>query len=197
MTELEALNLAKAGEETGFNYLYEAYNKQILIVLSCKTNNVTLIKDLAQITWLKIYKNLCKYDADCSMKTWVSKIATNSFIDHYRANLRWKSLEEMVENGEHFDEAIECDDTEEIKDSARERISGIHHILQALPQTHQDVIKLFSQGLEWKAIGKTLNIPTRTVVSRMYYARKTIKKHLSPPKEQESIEEIGRKFNNT
>ena len=106
-------------------------------------------------------------------------------------------LEEMVENGEHFDEAIECDDTEEIKDSARERISGIHHILQALPQTHQDVIKLFSQGLEWKAIGKTLNIPTRTVVSRMYYARKTIKKHLSPPKEQESIEEIGRKFNNT
>lgn len=196
MTETEALNLAKTGDENGFNFLYETYKKQVLYVLAHKTHNDALIKDLSQITWLKVYKNLSKYNGDCALKTWISKIAHNSYIDHYRANLRWNSLDELQENG-YFDfTEIPEENEAELAETIKEKLEGISEILKTLPEPHRKVLQLFSDGIECKAIGERLKIPTGTVLSRMYYARKKIKKYLEEPKPEKSIEEIGRKFNN-
>ena len=72
------------GKDAAFEELLKRYLKPVYNFLYQMTNNPSVIDDLTQETFVKVWKNLAKYNPEKSFKTWIFTIARNSAIDYFR-----------------------------------------------------------------------------------------------------------------
>ncbi|WP_028081347.1 RNA polymerase sigma factor [Solimonas soli] len=59
--------------------------------------DAALADDLAQETFLQVYRKLAQFRADAAFPTWLHRIATNVFLQHLRARHVELSLDDMPE----------------------------------------------------------------------------------------------------
>ena len=67
-----------------FQTVYEEQKNSIYAYLLYMTKDVQLAEDLSQETFLKIFLNLGRLKKECSVKTWVLRIARNTFVTYVR-----------------------------------------------------------------------------------------------------------------
>ncbi len=124
-------------------------------------------QDIFQETWLKVIKNIERYNPEIPLKIWLFQIAKNLCKDYARRlKARRKSLElirnEEIVKGEKF------------LPQEEERLRAC---LSKLPVKYREVIHLrFFEELEYEEIGKILNIPSGTVKSRVNRGLERLKK---------------------
>ena len=94
LSEKELVLLAQAGDQKSINMLFEKMHKIIPISLkrTFRTVDHETIQDITQIALMKGFKNLNKYNATYTFNTWVTTIARNAMIDHFRKN-KYKIIE--------------------------------------------------------------------------------------------------------
>ena len=115
------------------------------------------------------------------------RVATNLWIDHYRANgpkRRLFSLDQAVSNGfepsaghaaRGVDTATPADAAEQNEERAR-----LRGALEKLTEPHRLVFELaVYQELPYAEVGKILDIPVGTVKSRMHNSVKALKELLA------------------
>ncbi len=61
--------------------LYENYKKAIFLYLYRSTLNQHIAEDLTQDTFLKAFQSLSSFRGESSLKTWLFKIARNTYIN--------------------------------------------------------------------------------------------------------------------
>lgn len=65
--------------------IYEDYSLKVRNFILSKVNDFNLAEDLTSDVFLKVYKNIDKFDSKkSSMSTWIFTIARNTLIDYYR-----------------------------------------------------------------------------------------------------------------
>ena len=65
--------------------VYEDYHLKVRNFILSKVNDFNLAEDLTSDIFLKVYKNIDKFDPKkSSISTWIFTIARNSLIDYYR-----------------------------------------------------------------------------------------------------------------
>ncbi|MDQ0412392.1 RNA polymerase sigma factor [Mesobacillus stamsii] len=64
--------------------LYETYKNAIFLYLYRSTLNKHVAEDLTQDTFLKAFQSLARFRGDSSLKTWLFKIARNTYINYSR-----------------------------------------------------------------------------------------------------------------
>ena len=65
--------------------IYEDYGLKVRNFILSKVNDFNLAEDLTSDVFLKVYKNIDKFDSKkSSMSTWIFTIARNTLIDYYR-----------------------------------------------------------------------------------------------------------------
>jgi RNA polymerase sigma-70 factor (ECF subfamily) len=87
--ENRILASARAGDEAAFNELMAAHGRDIRAYLYRMTACREDAEDLAQVIWVRVYRNLAKFEGRSSFRTWLFAIATSAARDHHRARQRW------------------------------------------------------------------------------------------------------------
>lgn len=179
--DLTLVHEYKAGDQAAFAALYNQYKwavyriaKRILRDSTRPTDEVIEdCKDVVNATFTKVSKGLATFNEQSAFFTWVYRIAYNTALDAYRAKRRQKNRE--VRQGER-----EARDTQAATDKAlrrREVVSALLKVIERLPKKHRDIMYLrVGKEMKYKDIADELGIPIGTVMSRLYYARKYIRR---------------------
>ncbi len=96
---VEVVRDAQAGNISAFDTLFQYYNARICTYLARMIGNDEEGRDLAQETFIKVWRALPGMNDESQFDTWLYRIATNTAIDHLRRRKfrwpLWKNSEEQ------------------------------------------------------------------------------------------------------
>lgn len=166
-TDEQLMLRLKSGDRQAFNALVERYRDRIVSYAYRMTGSAELAQDVAQETFVRVYKSAATFRDDGRFSPWVYKIASNVCLSERsrRAkealNIDFETLQDTHDSG------VIVEDQVMAKLTAERLSSGIGK----LTAQHKTVLVMHVyQGLTYVEIGEALGIPTGTVKSRLFYA---------------------------
>ncbi len=164
-----------AGDKKAFDELLRRYLEPIFRFLRRLTGRREEAEDLAQEVFLKLWKNLGKFQADDILKSWLFQVAYNVFIDWTRKKKSAVFSDFDTEEGNGILDNLA--DVENLPDQAailKESGEKLAVLVAKLPLLSQSILVMhYREGLSFEEIGRILKLPLNTVKSR--YRRALIK----------------------
>jgi RNA polymerase sigma-70 factor (ECF subfamily) len=144
--------------------------------------------DVTQEVLIKIWKNINTFKI-ASAKTWIMKTTHNLCIDYLRK--RKINVKRIYSIDEEFVENLAGDGSDDNpQDKTHQNIMAgkVKEKIQLLPENLRSIFILYEmQGLKYREISKTLNIPINTVKVYLMRARKKLQEELKHYERQEVI----------
>ncbi|MGC9602926.1 MAG: sigma-70 family RNA polymerase sigma factor [Minisyncoccia bacterium] len=135
-------------------------------------------EDLTQETFIKVWKNLHRFDPERKFKTWLFQIARNTTLDFLRKKKSINFSELEGEDGEIFEVADSGPTPHEIFEKKEAGIM-IQEILDELPPKYSSVLVLYYQNqLNFREIAELSNESVDTIKSRHRRAISLVKKKI-------------------
>lgn len=161
------------GDEKAFTYLVRRYHKRILRFFLMLTNgNQADSDDLAQETFIKVWRRMDSLQQFSNFSTWLYRIAYRVFLDYSRT-----TDHVTVTEDENLPEMGFSDDSSENL-QIEERNNIVRLALAQLPENERTCMVLFYiQELSIKEIEKITSFSAGTVKSYLSRGRENLRKH--------------------
>ena len=171
--ERELVSRAQNGNRNAFNELVCSHARGVLNVIYRMCGNMQVAEDAAQETFIQAWLRLPAYQPRSSLRNWLYRIAVNTAIDMLRK-------EKRILSGEIEDLNLTASEPgPEALFASAQRTEMVQEAVLALPDASRAVLVLREfEGLSYKEISESLEIPVGTVMSRLNYARKLLKEKL-------------------
>lgn len=186
---------ASEGNMQAYEELIRAYQKKVYNIAFRMMGNSEDAEDIAQETFIKVYRSLSKFRGDSAFSTWLYRIATNISIDQLR-----KKKNRMVVYIDNNVEGEEGDIQRQLKDDSpspediaetKELKNTVQNAINRLSPDHKAVIVLRDiKGLQYDEIARILNCPEGTIKSRINRARLSLHSLLSGNRELFDIKDV-------
>lgn len=166
----------KEGNKTAFKYLVEEYQKYAFNLAFRVLCNEEDAKDVVQESFIKIWKNIQRYDQELKFTTWMYKIVIHTAIDKQRS-LRERGTVSLDEISNTM-AALEHDGPEARLNN--EQLGKVIESISAeLPEKQRLVFILRDiQGMESREVETILDLNETSVKSNLYHARQIVRKKL-------------------
>lgn len=174
--------MALKGDQQAFAELVDLYQDKLYHMAYRMLSNRQEAEDVVQDTFLRVYKNLDRFDETLKFSTWIYRIATNLCIDRLRKRKQTYSLDAESQDYEGLDgySMIPSDDRtpeSELILSDTQRI--IHQAMESLPPKYKTVMMLrYIQDLSLQEVGDILGMPVTTIKTRVHRGREFLRKKL-------------------
>ena len=188
----------QGGDSAAFRMLFDKYHRRAFAVAMGVVKNEDDALDAVQEAFVKVHKNIHKFEGSSSFYTWLYRIVMNVSIDHVRRTSRRRNLD-FDERALHQQSEVAGDgalvpsmtDANPGKAALRRELGGaIGAALQELPDHHRAVIVLREiEGMSYEEMAETLEVPKGTIMSRLFHARKKMQAALAPYLEGEEASE--------
>lgn len=166
---------ARRGDMDFFPELVTAYQNRIYAMAYRFSQEDA--EDIAQEIFIAIYRNISRFEGRSKLSTWIYRIAANTAINQLRRRKPTVPLEQEMLNSATTQGA----DVDALRHAEEEEF---REILRELPKHYQEVIELYYfQELSYQAIADVLQMPVRTVETRLYRARSKLKSLLAKREE--------------
>jgi len=172
MTEdLKLIEMYLSGDRRAFEPLVDRYQKTVFNVALRMVNNTDDAADITQNVFIKASEKLDSFNPKYKFFSWIYRIAINeslNFVETAKKNERLSH--ELVADGKSPDEVLQDDDVVHSVEEGLTRLTDDNRII---------IILRHFQDLSYDEIGFILDLPVRTVKSRLFTARQSLKKILS------------------
>jgi RNA polymerase sigma-70 factor, ECF subfamily len=180
--EAHLARLALKGDQQAFAEIVGLYQDKLYHMAYRMLSSRQEAEDVVQDTFLRVYKNLDRYDDTMKFSTWIYRIATNLCIDRLRKRKPSYSLDAETSEHEGLDgySMIPSDNrTPESETLLSEMQSTVHKAIDNLPAKYKSVMVLrYLQDLSLQEIGDVLDMPVTTVKTRVHRGREFLRKRL-------------------
>ena len=179
-TELSDSELIKAfgeGDHAAFETLYHRYRRQLYGFLSnLIPGNPAEVDEVFEETWLRVIDKLPKYRDDGKFSAWLFRVSRNLFIDRVRRNRPPGGgvLNLDAEEAPEIAGPASMSPERELDSADLERV--IADAVGKLPQEQREVFLLRQQELPFRDIAAIQQCSINTVLGRMQYAIKSLRK---------------------
>ncbi|KKM10599.1 hypothetical protein SY88_13115 [Clostridiales bacterium PH28_bin88] len=180
-SEINLVISAQQGDQEAFAQLVRLYKKPVYSLAFRMLHNAEDAQDLAQETFLRVYRSLGRFRPGEKFSTWVYRIATNLCIDALRkrrdpANCP-SSLMDL--EGVLADGPADLRETPEDAYLAGELRRSIHKAIDALPDKYRAVVILrHIHELSYEEIASVMNLPVNTIRTHLHRARERLREEL-------------------
>ncbi len=180
--ETRLARLARKGDQRAFAEIVDLYKDKLYHLAYRMTSNRQEAEDVVQETFLRVYKNLDRYDENQKFSTWIYRIATNLCIDRLRKRRAVYSLD--AESTEHdgldgYSMMPSDERTPETELILTETQKLIRDAIQTLPVKYKSIMILrYLQDLSLQEISDVLDMPVTTVKTRVHRGREFLRKKL-------------------
>ncbi len=176
-----------AGNDAAFNELVARYKDPIVNYLNGMVGDYDVAVDLAQETFLRVYRNIGRYSHFYQFSTWIYRIATNLAIDEIRFRKRrgqvfYRNVWGQRDQGETSGPEMEISDRrpnpgEQVLSKESRRILG--EAIRSLPKKYRTAFIMKEiQEMPYEAIAQVLKCSTGTIKSRLHRARELLQRKL-------------------
>ena len=157
---------------SNFEEIYKEYFHIVRLYILSICNDPDIADDITQDTFYKAMKSLKSFRRECDIRTWLCKIAKNSYLTDCRRNNRYVFADELPEQ-------IVSDVCIEEKLSDKESADKIYNILHNMPEPYKEVFSLRVFGeLPFKKIGELFNKTENWACVTYYRAKSMIHKEM-------------------
>jgi len=172
----------KSGDKRAFDLLVQKYQHKIIALIGRYVYDHHEAQDVAQETFIKTYRALPNFRGDSAFYTWLYRIAINTAKNHLVAKGR-KPMDVDVDDAQYFEGESELKDIQTPENSLyRDELEQvIKKTLTKLPEDLRVALTLREfEGLTYEDIADVMDCPVGTVRSRIFRARESIDKEISP-----------------
>lgn len=160
----------KEGDKEAFAVLYHQYSDYALRVAMAITKNRANGADAVQETFIRVYKNIHKFNTKKPFKPWFYKILINECRRIIKSPISTLPIDEKIENNVQLSE----EDFYEF-----EEYDKLYKMIQMLDEMNRiPIILKYLQDFSEKEISEVLDLNINTVKSRLYKGRKKLKRLL-------------------
>lgn len=180
--EQRLARLARKGDPRAFVEIVELYNSKIFYLAYRMLSNRHEAEDVVQDTFLRVYRNLDRYDENQKFSTWIYRIGTNLCIDRLRKRKPNYSLDAEMNDQEGIDgyAMFPSDDrTPETYLLVSETQQLVHEAIESLPAKYKTVMVLrYLKDMSLQEISDVLDMPVTTIKTRVHRGREFLRKKL-------------------
>lgn len=168
------------GNNRAFDELLSRNQDRIFTTIMYAVKDEDLANDLFQETFLKVITKLQngQYSDTGKFSWWLTRIAHNVVIDHFRAQKSSKIVEAPKDNdlSNLRSEAIH-NQSRESELNNEQVMEDVKRLVEALPEAQRDVVNMrFFQELSFKEIAEQTHVSINTSLGRMRYALINLRK---------------------
>lgn len=168
------------GNNRAFDELLSRNQDRIFTTIMYAVKDEDLANDLFQETFLKVITKLQngQYSDTGKFSWWLTRIAHNVVIDHFRAQKSSKIVEAPKDNdlSNLRGEAIH-NQSRESELNNEQVMEDVKRLVEALPEAQRDVVNMrFFQELSFKEIAEQTHVSINTSLGRMRYALINLRK---------------------
>ncbi len=169
-----------SGNDAAFSALVKKYLKPVYNFLYQLTNDRSALDDLAQITFIKAWKNIKKFDHNRKFKTWLFTIAKNTAYDYFKRKKTIPFSNFIDAEGNNKLENISEDEILPLEllekaDAAKE----LENALAKIPGQYRIILLMrYKDDFSLQEISEVLNLPYNTVKSRHQRGLKALRQIL-------------------
>ena len=188
--KLTIIKKSQAGDLDAFQTLVESYQDFAYNLAFKILANEEDAKDIVQEAFIRVWKNIMKYDSKNKFTTWLYKIVVNLCLDNLKMKKRRKIHYSNDEKNEQFQHIGSGEDVERqvIHKEMAELINSMTEKLT--PKQRIVFVLFFLQEKNIEEIKSITGMSQGNVKSNIYYARKNmqllIENKLTVPKTIES-----------
>ncbi len=176
-----------AGNDAAFTELVVKYKDALTNYLNMMIGNYDVAADLAQETFLRVYRNISRYSNIYQFSTWLYRIATNLAIDEMRYRKRrgqvfYNNVWDSSRAGESGGMEMQISDVrrgpgEEVLRKESSQVLG--DAIRSLPEKYRTAFVMKEiQELPYDKIAGILKCSTGTIKSRLHRARELLQRKL-------------------
>jgi RNA polymerase sigma-70 factor (ECF subfamily) len=183
-SDVKLLARLREGSSQAFEELIEAYQGPVFGFVYRLLEDPTEAPDVTQEVFLKVYRKLGDFRAECSLKTWIYRIAIHEASNRRRWFSRHRQRErpldgERDENGFSWEQVQDQGDSPYDALRRREQKEMIAQGLRSMDERLRVALVLRDiEGLSYNEIADTLQISLGTVKSRILRGREALKTRL-------------------
>ena len=168
--DLALVERCRGGDRRALQLLVERHQRPVFNAAFRILGNRDDAADATQVTFLKVFEHLDSYDAKYKLFSWIYRIVVNESINQLHRSREYQALDE--------EQTTTVDGPEE-RNAADALARQIQASLMELQEDYRVVIALrhFSE-CSYEQIGDILQLPEKTVKSRIYMARQRLKELL-------------------
>lgn len=170
--ELTLIKKSVDGDNRAFRQLVEAHQGLAYSIAFRFTRDENESEDIVQDAFVKIWKNLSRYNSEFRFKTWLAKTVTNLCLDYLKSGRKKKTVSEnnlsRQEPSVHEDK-LEAEELKTIVFRLAEQLTEKQKAIFILRD-----LEMFSS----EEVCETLQMSAGNVKSNLYYARMKIKEGL-------------------
>ena len=160
-----ALTLAaKDGDLDAFELLVRAHTPVVFTHALRFFGETGAAEDVTQEVWIKVFRALPTFDRRSRFSTWLYRVTRNTCLDQLRA-------------GKHRPVPVDALDVPAEQDFADEVVlrASLEHAMRALAPDDRDALSAVALfGLTYAEAGAELGVPSGTVKSRVFRARRAL-----------------------
>lgn len=167
LTEEELIKQCLKNDNRALEQLYEQYAPKMYGVCLRYAKNQMEAEDILQEGFIKVYKNLHRFQNKGSFEGWIRRTFVNTAINHYKKNLRY-AREMDIEN-------VEIENNKATKILDKISTDELMALIQRLPEGYRVVFNLnVIEGYTHKMIGQMLGISENTSKSQLLRAKRLL-----------------------
>ena len=175
---------AQKGDTGAFNFLMTKYYPRVYASLFAFTKSKEDSEDLAQQTFIKVWKKIDSFRGDSAFFTWVYRIAINLAKNHVVSSNYKKDKINISSDAIEMDFASHANPETDLMHS--QSLNNVRSFINSLPENLRTAFTLReSDGLSYEEISLITDTPIGTVRSRIFRARESVLEFMS----QESTNE--------
>src|SRR5438128_1988927 len=173
----------RAGEEAAYEALLARFQQPVYNLAFRLLNEPGDASDVVQEVFLKVFRNVCHFRRQSSLKTWIYRITVNEAHNQRRWFFRHRSREVG------FDDQPEQTRKRPVADSAKSPFDYVfdrekHMLIEAAlarinPVFREVVVLRDIEGLSYEEISEVLQISLGTVKSRIMRGRESLRDELT------------------
>jgi RNA polymerase sigma-70 factor (ECF subfamily) len=175
-TDDELIGRVRKGETRFFAELVERYQDPVYAMALRLLKSAGDAEDVAQEAFLRAYRGLEGFRGEARFSTWLYRITWNLCADWLRRNRKPGRMTQDIDGGTEI-----ADGKVDLEKGllAAEEARAVRRALDGLEEKYRSaLILLYYQKLSYDQIAMILGVPMKTVETRLYRARKLLRKRL-------------------
>lgn len=172
----ELVYAARLGDERAFDALFYRYRDGIFRLALAITKDPPTAEEIVVDTFARADRAMDRLEPDDSLRPWLYRVAINESYDRRpRKGIAYSSIDEAA------DELIASDDASPPQLAERAELRRVViECIDGLDPKHRTVVVLhYLNGLNLAEIAVIVECPVGTVKSRLHYALRRLRTHLS------------------
>lgn len=166
------------GDQGSLEVLFNKYKDKLYTYIFFLVRKQEIAEDVFQETFYKAIQSLKagKYKDDGRFFPWLSRIAHNMVIDHFRAEKKMNNVSHSEENENSYYQSSKIENIEDEMEQSQKQ-ADVKKILAYLPDEQREVVVMRHYlDMSFKEISSVTGVSINTALGRMRYALLNMKK---------------------